>query len=147
MTTADRPGPAGPGPSGREPFAALSDLDQVQHLNLDHDVRSSDAVVLLTRGDRTHAHSRAHHAGANHQHRTAGPVVAGPAAAAVVDRLADALLVMVLDPDHHRWLLEHDPKALEQAAAALKAAGRLDREAWIAAALKAQQPTGDWSEQ
>src|SRR5512133_2698002 len=34
---------------GREPFAALSDLDQVTHLGIEHDVHSNDTTVLLTR--------------------------------------------------------------------------------------------------
>jgi hypothetical protein len=40
-----------------------------------------------------------------------------------VCHLADALLVMVLDKRISAWLREHDPKALQQAEAALLAAG------------------------
>jgi hypothetical protein len=129
-----------PAPAGREPFAALADLDQVNHLDFDHNVRASDTLALLTRADRTTAHSRAHAAGANHRHRGAEDLTPDQPAGRTIDKLADALLVMVLHPDHHRWMLANDPQALSQAAEALKAADRLDREAWIAAALEAQRP-------
>ncbi len=45
----------------------------------------------------------------------------------VPDELANALLVMVLDRKHRAWLTEHDPTALRQAEAALRATSYQNR--------------------
>jgi hypothetical protein len=45
----------------------------------------------------------------------------------VPDELANALLVMILDRKHRAWLTEHDPTALRQAEAALRASSYQNR--------------------
>ena len=45
----------------------------------------------------------------------------------VPDELANALLVMVLNHKHRAWLTEHDPTALRQAEAALRASSYQNR--------------------
>lgn len=87
--------------SGSEPFAALSDLDQVTHLRA-HGVQSDDVTVLLTRADRTREHHAAHQRGATHRHRSGldpepEPAGLGPAERARLAERAGDLAADVAD--------------------------------------------------